>query len=324
MIIKNIKELPIEEALGLHRETYERAKKTIEALPPFEQVEDRVKASLSYLVDKGIGLFYVDQDQVVAYIVGYRVPQLFGKDPGVYVPLQGFGVLETKADYYTQKLYDAVAAHWVEDKRLTHSISLFATDPAMITTWFENGFGMRCVDGIRPVAPIHDSDKATVPKDGCLEIRKVSKEDVADMVPMFVAHLDHFGLAPIFMGKTIEDPLADRQAFMDEDQAHMWIAYEGDQAVGYLHGGAEGETYVSLHESVLNINGAYVPETHRGRGIMEALLERAMVDLKDLGYTRCGVDYESINPSANRFWRKYFTPYTHSLVRRIDDRFLKE
>jgi len=41
--------------------------------------------------------------------------------------------------------------------------------------------------------------------------------------------------------------------------------------------------------------------------------------LKSLGYTRLGVDYESINPSGSGFWLKYFTAYTHSVVRRIDE-----
>lgn len=39
-------------------------------------------------------------------------------------------------------------------------------------------------------------------------------------------------------------------------------------------------------------------------------------------YTHCGVDYESFNISGSNFWNKYFTPYTDSFVRRIDERIL--
>ncbi|MCI9073092.1 MAG: hypothetical protein HFH80_09920 [Lachnospiraceae bacterium] len=39
--------------------------------------------------------------------------------------------------------------------------------------------------------------------------------------------------------------------------------------------------------------------------------------LKAEGYTRLGVDYESINPTAWGFWNKYFEAYTYSLTRRI-------
>jgi hypothetical protein len=37
-------------------------------------------------------------------------------------------------------------------------------------------------------------------------------------------------------------------------------------------------------------------------------------------YTRLGVDFESLNPTAYGFWLKYFDAYTHSVVRRIDEK----
>lgn len=37
-------------------------------------------------------------------------------------------------------------------------------------------------------------------------------------------------------------------------------------------------------------------------------------------YTMLGVDFESFNPTARGFWLQYFAPYTHSVVRRIDER----
>lgn len=33
---------------------------------------------------------------------------------------------------------------------------------------------------------------------------------------------------------------------------------------------------------------------------------------------QAAMDYETMNPTARGFWEKYFTPYTISLVRRID------
>ena len=41
------------------------------------------------------------------------------------------------------------------------------------------------------------------------------------------------------------------------------------------------------------------------------------------GYTKLGVDFESINPSGSGFWLKYFNAYTNSVVRRIDEQILK-
>lgn len=41
------------------------------------------------------------------------------------------------------------------------------------------------------------------------------------------------------------------------------------------------------------------------------------------GKTHLGVDYETVNPTALYFWTKYFTPYTYSYIRRIDERVVK-
>ncbi len=45
--------------------------------------------------------------------------------------------------------------------------------------------------------------------------------------------------------------------------------------------------------------------------------------LKTEGYTRLGVDFESINPSGSGFWLKHFHAYTNSVVRRIDERIMQ-
>lgn len=63
-------------------------------------------------------------------------------------------------------------------------------------------------------------------------------------------------------------------------------------------------------------------EEHRGKGVCQNLLNFVISTLNADGYTQLGVDFESFNPAARGFWLKYFTPYTHSVVRRIDERIL--
>ena len=48
-----------------------------------------------------------------------------------------------------------------------------------------------------------------------------------------------------------------------------------------------------------------MPE-HRGRGVYKNLLNYVINTLKTEGYTRLGVDFESINPSGSGFWLKFF------------------
>ena len=62
---------------------------------------------------------------------------------------------------------------------------------------------------------------------------------------------------------------------------------------------------------------------HRGRGVYKKLLNYVVNTLKIEGYTRLGVDFESINPSGSGFWLKFFHTYTNSVVRRIDERIMQ-
>ncbi|MEC9484872.1 MAG: hypothetical protein UMR38_03220 [Candidatus Izemoplasma sp.] len=50
----------------------------------------------------------------------------------------------------------------------------------------------------------------------------------------------------------------------------------------------------------------------------------AVNDLKDnKKIIQLGVDYETMNPLARVFWEKYFTPYTKTVTRRIDEGMLE-
>ena len=69
-----------------------------------------------------------------------------------------------------------------------------------------------------------------------------------------------------------------------------------------------------------NICGAYLRYEFRGTGIFTKLLGYTFDCLRESNIPLCGVDCESINPEAYGFWTKHFTPYTYSLVRRLDER----
>jgi GNAT superfamily N-acetyltransferase len=79
-----------------------------------------------------------------------------------------------------------------------------------------------------------------------------------------------------------------------------------------------GETFISRESDMINLCGAYLLSEFRGKGVYDALLGYAASVLAREGYVRIGVDFESFNPTARGFWLKHFTPYTTSVVRRIN------
>ena len=105
-------------------------------------------------------------------------------------------------------------------------------------------------------------------------------------------------------------------------KSRFFVAYNGDRPVGYIEVDEIGETFISEDSQVLNIGGMYVECKYRNSSVAKELLEYTMQILKNEGVRYLGVDCETMNPTAHRFWSKYFECYTYSFVRRVDERIL--
>lgn len=100
----------------------------------------------------------------------------------------------------------------------------------------------------------------------------------------------------------------------------IFAARAEGKVVGFISVDEEGENFITEYEGMKNICGAYFDEAYRGHGIAQCLLKFICDTLKAEGVTHVGVDCETMNPTALRFWEKYFTPYTYSFARRFDER----
>ena len=73
---------------------------------------------------------------------------------------------------------------------------------------------------------------------------------------------------------------------------------------------------------MMNISGAFVKKEYRGQKVADGLVSYIQEILRGENYEYLGVDCETLNPTALRFWTKHFKPYTYSYARRIDERVL--
>jgi GNAT superfamily N-acetyltransferase len=102
-------------------------------------------------------------------------------------------------------------------------------------------------------------------------------------------------------------------------QSTFFVAKLEGKIVAYVRAELDGETFICDTPGYLHIKGAFCLPEHRSKGLNQTLLSLLIQKLKPQGYTRLGVDFESINPTAYSFWLKHFDAYTHSVVRRIDE-----
>ena len=266
------------------------------------------------LFDNGTGIAAVRDEELIGFIAGFEVKELFGKCKGIYSPLYGHGGKKEYRSVLYQELYTRAAEIWVRSACFTHALTFFAHDKESIDLWFKQGFGLRCVDSI--------SESKRIPANNSSDIiiRKVDVVDIPTLANIHRQHNMYYENSPVFMPRRNEDPVQDLTDWLKKDNHHLWAAYQDGKPLGYMRIQPEAETFVSEHRDVMNITGAYVLESKRKAGTGTMLLGAVQEWLLQNGYTLCGVDFESINITGSKFWNKHFVPYAYSMVRRIDER----
>lgn len=210
-------------------------------------------------------------------------------------------------------MYQAAGEKWVKSGAVSHAVCLYAHDEELQRLFFNYGFGLRCLDAIRPMElidckPCADYEFAELPKAECHLV-----------YPLHLALYGHYRKSPFFMNREPET----HEAFMissAQEEERYFVARQHGRLCAFLKISASGEAFVATGKTYRHIRGAYCLPEHRGKGLYQNLLNFTISTLKREGYTRLGVNFESFNPTARGFWLKYFTAYTSSVVRRIDER----
>ena len=314
---ERINENHVNAAVRLVQTAYNYEKKVVNFLPEYQTDSDVIHRIIKNLFTKGTGIAAISNNNLIGYLAGYTIDELFGKCGGIYSPLYGHGAIKKHRNRIYCQLYQKAAKDWVEKSLMTHAITLFAHDKKTVDTWFWLGFGHRCVDAIRRVSPIKPSVKKTNDE---IFIKKTNLEDVSEIAFLEQNIVKYMNLSPMFMPRVEEEPIESLTEWLKQDDHHHWTAYLNNKPAGYIKIEPEAETFVANHHDVMNITGAYVVEKHRDSNIGTSLLDIVQQWLIKEDYRLCGVDFESFNILGSIFWMKYFTPYTYSLVRRIDER----
>lgn len=304
-------------AVDLVISAYKEEREALPFLPTAEDFVYPLSQSIKSLFTHGSGIAAIRGNELVGFLAGWQIEELFGKEKGVYIPLFGNGAITEQRKHIYQEMYQHAAGLWTKKGLLSHVATFFAHDQKTIDTWFWMGFGLRCVDAIRRVSPITTLNSDII-------IRKAALDDVPVLAELHREHNHYYKHSPIFMPREDEDPVLDLTEWLAAKNRHLWIAYSAEEPVGYMRIQPAAESFVSEHPAVMNITGAYVSPDARKSHIGTALLETVQQWLQKNGFSLCGVDFESFNTLGSNFWQKYFTPYTYSMVRRIDERIYRE
>lgn len=298
-------------ALTIARTRYEAERRHTSWLPQIQAFPD-----LRPFAQNGMGVAALEGESLAGYLCGVSpFRHAFGSTDavGVFSPIHANGAVgEHRGEIYA-RMVQAAAEKWARAGAASHAVCLYAHDSEGQAQLFRYGYGLRCMDATRPAVPLN------APPCPGYTLRELGTEELLEAYPLERKLDEHMAQSPTFILRPSQSP----QKFLlnvRQEHSRIFAAFFGGRAVAYYklteH---SGETFLTCLPQTQHIHGAFCLPEHRGKGVAAALLDYVLQVLQAEGVQHLGVDFESINPAADRFWHKYFAVYTHSVTRRVDE-----
>lgn len=279
-------------------------------LPDIQCAVEAWKPWIEWLSGVGRGIALMDGIDMAGYMLGLPIDSFMGPAPGIYCPEYGHGAVDSEL---YPVLYRAVAEKWVDKGYITHAFSVLADARQPQDALFWQGFGLHVVDGLMP---IDSFPKAGLARDHDEQIRLAHRVDGPALNRLNSRYWVHLKASPVFLNWDDEEDIGD---WMDRDGHYAVVAEDAGGVYGFMLAKPSGQDSSALvqGEKTIAIGGAYVDQRLRGHGVAGRLLEAVLHEGAKRGCRYCAVDFESANIEARRFWLKYFTPISLSLLRRL-------
>ena len=308
-IIKDFEPAFISDAEKILKEEYSAEKKKVPSLP-----EESPAGLLNWLSTKKYKKAAFCGGRLVGYMMFADVwDGFFGLCKGSFSPLGGSAVsfeLGAEREKVMSLLFEGISNEMVRDGIYSLALARFAHDTEANNSLILNGFGIRCSDAM---ATIESIPEFTMPAK--LEFKEVPFGSFGIFKNLKMKLVHHLENGPVFF----PSDLSDFDQWFEDDNKRWFGAFCKEEPVGFIScKKGDGENY--LCDNIHNICGMYVNEEYRKDGVGRALVSCLSKILEKEDAEFLGVDYETLNPTALRFWTKFFSPYTYSFHRRIDER----
>jgi GNAT superfamily N-acetyltransferase len=312
--VVSLEEEHLEDAAALVASRYQGLRQRVAFLPSRCADVDTLLPLLREIAGAGPGVIALHGERVVGFPSGWLVPSFRGK-PSVFSPEWANGADLRHSRRMYEELYSYLAVSWVADGYFTHLVSLLANDHEAVDGWHWLGFGMVAADALRNLDPVSGGGAR-------VDVRRARLEDVEQVMALDGALWRHVAAAPTFLVDTEERDRGTYEAWLQDPEKALWLAYRDGEPVAYMGLGpaSDDASTIIRDEKTASVSGAFTREGTRGIGVATALLSRGLAWARAQGYQRCAVDFEPMNPLAARFWLRHFEPVCYTLMRQVDER----
>lgn len=294
-------------------------------------IEAGVEEGIQAMIHQNGGIVAIIDGEVMGFMTGMGpFDEHFGRVKGIYTPLHGHGTSVSLDGGIREKVYDlmyqATSEMWMTKGILSHAITVYSHEERVRNVFFMNGFGMRCMDAVKKLSANqwHDDYSALMNGIGLEydELSELDGNDLEGIVTLKNGLIEHLKSSPVYMPLGFQYTVEAARAENTRRKSTYYGIRSSGKVVAFMEVMDSGENFIGDHPGFFHICGAFMVPELRGENIFGRLLSYVEQQVAEGGGTHLGVDFESFNPTARRFWLKHFKAYTHSLVRRIDERIL--
>lgn len=236
MIITDFTQNHIQEALMLAKSNYEEERSHVPILPAVDTLP-----GLDHFAANGLGVAAFEGERMVGYL-GYFIPieQAFTTYArGTFSPIHAHGAVFENRERIYKRLYQAAAEKLVAKGISSHAIGLYAHDTQAISAFYQYGFGLRCVDAIRPM-----TDIPYAPCEG-YSFAELAAEDKMKLLPLKNMLIKHLGKSPTFMYFPPMTEKSLEQVHQERQSRYICAFWEG-APVAFLEITDGGENFAAM------------------------------------------------------------------------------
>jgi len=244
--------------------------------------------------------------RMIAYLVGERTTQPWGRSGYVYLP--GYTLAEGESPMVVQDLYALLGDDWVKKGCFNHYLYVSVADKNILDALFDLGFGKERVDALMDFGALEIPD---VEGPAGVSIRKAGVGDNAHLGSLSNVIFRALASAPYWHPTVPErwDELHEGWSELaDDNEWTVWLALDNNNealgTVGFtVQPEADTDMLASPRTAYLSV-AATKPQA-RGRGISTAISWHGLEQARKNGFEVCLTNWISPNLLASRFWPRF-------------------
>ncbi len=236
----------------------------------------------------------------------------FNGENSTFSPAIGHTAVEEYKELVYLSLYKYISQKWVDRDVLNHLWMIFFNDIKLKNLLFDIGFGSHLIDAFSNLDIKQD-------KESECKITVANADDVDNLYELIKESDLYYRSAPIFLRR----PGVSKENVLEMvSNGTVFIAWEKETAVGFINlnisDSSDPEALFDKNTGLIDDIGAYIKPEYRSKGIGSRLLRVIGDYCRQNNISTVHVDFETSNPFANKFWRKYFDPMLISMRRTIN------